>query len=77
MEAAIYSKGIHNKNMSVTLIYVISSPLGWSLLSYCTMNFPPVPSWPHLSSTGHTPSPGESFLWEGPSEESGPYWEIH
>ena len=70
MEAFIYYKGIRNKNTSITLIYVISSPLGWSLLSYCTMNFPPVPSWPHLSSTGHTPSPGESFFKVSYSEHS-------
>ena len=41
MEAAIYSKGIHNKNMSVTLIYVISRPLGWNLLSSCKYHEPP------------------------------------
>ena len=42
MEAVIYYKGIHNKNIPITLIYVISKPLGWKLLPSCEYHEPPM-----------------------------------
>ena len=64
MEAAIYSKGIHNKNMSVTLIYVISRPLGWNLLSSCEYHEPPTSAFSATSVQHRTHSKPQRVIFQ-------------
>lgn len=63
MEAFIYYKVIHDKNKSITLFYVMSkatrTEFAFSLIS--TMNFPPVPSWLHLSRHNTFQAPESHF----------------
>lgn len=63
IEALIYYKVIHNKNKSITLFYVVSraTRTEFALLLISTMNFPPVPSWLHLSRHGTFQAPESHF----------------
>ena len=64
MEAVIYSKEIHNKNISITLIYVISRPLGWNLLSSCEYHEPPTGAFSAISVQHRTHSKPQRVIFQ-------------